>query len=315
MKIFLQKLLRGFTALTLVLIVCIGAVYVLAATVKPVREWLHDLTQGTMFERFLPHDDEDAPDELAKNTAAPVQEQAVEISFSSVAARNMGIGDSAITTVEVVDYYKSLSFPAVVVERPGFSTITVPSPVSGVVTKIYHESGVAIAPGEPLFDILLNQQEVVKAQTEFLALLKKREINSAELQRLADLDPQIVPKQRRELDYEKIQIDSEIEIQKNLLLLQGLSESDVANSLEKTGRIIRSMTVYAPSLEQEHRRLMRTARNTSSPSTSFSSRPARTWPLAIRSVNCPITANSRSRGKLLRSMKNRSPTPWPRKVA
>ena len=252
MKNLSQKFLRGITAFALILIVCVGAIYVLASTVKPVRTGLLDVAKGTMFERFLPHDTEDDhADHDHDEAAAPVQGQAVEISFSPVAARNMGIDDSAITTVEAVDYYKSLSFPAVVVERPGFSTITVPSPVSGVVTKIHHESGVAVAPGEPLFDILLNQQEVVKAQTEFLALLKKREINTAELQRLAGLDSQIVPKQKRDLDYEKIQIDSDIEIQKNLLLLQGLSEADVANSLEKTGRIIRNMTVYAPSLEQE----------------------------------------------------------------
>ncbi len=232
MKNLSQKFLRGITAFALILIVCVGAIYVLASTVKPVRTGLLDVAKGTMFERFLPHDTEDDhADHDHDEAAAPVQGQAVEISFSPVAARNMGIDDSAITTVEAVDYYKSLSFPAVVVERPGFSTITVPSPVSGVVTKIHHESGVAVAPGEPLFDILLNQQEVVKAQTEFLALLKKREINAAELQRLAGLDSQIVPKQKRDLDYEKIQIDSDIEIQKNLLLLQGLSEADVANSL------------------------------------------------------------------------------------
>ncbi len=256
MKNLSQKFLRGITALTLILIVCVGAVYVLASTVKPVRTSLLDVAKGTMFEHFLPQDAEDDHDhdnaaEMSHGAAAPVQGQAVEISFSPVAARNMGIDDSAITTVETVDFYKSLSFPAVVVERSGFSTITVPSPVSGVVTKIHHESGVAVAPGEPLFDILLNQQELVKAQTEFLALLKKREINAAELQRLAGLDPQIVPKQRRELEYEKIQIDSEIEVQKNILLLQGLSEADVVNSLEKTGRIIRHMTVYAPPIAKE----------------------------------------------------------------
>jgi hypothetical protein len=120
-----------------------------------------------------------------------------------------------------------------------------------VVSKIHYESGVAVEPGEPLFDILLNQQELIKAQSDFLTLLKRREINTAELTRIADLDPQIIPKQRRDLEYEKIQIDSEITIQKNILLLQGLSESDITESLEKNGTIIRTMTVYVPPFENE----------------------------------------------------------------
>ena len=228
-----QKLFHAVVALVLVGFLTIGAVYVLSST---------------LFERFLPHsaDGHDHPE-----TEAAFQGPVVEIALSPTAAKNIGLDDSAITTVEVVDFYKSLSFPAEVVERPGFSTITVPSPVSGVVTKIYHETGVAVEPGEPLFDILLNQQELVKAQTEFLALLRKRAINVAELDRLSGLDPQIVPRQRRELEYEKLQIDSEIEIQKNVLLLQGLNESDITDSLEKNGTMIRHMTVYAPPFLRE----------------------------------------------------------------
>jgi hypothetical protein len=91
----------------------------------------------------------------------------------------------------------------------------------------------------------------VKAQSEFLALLKKRDINAAELERLAGLDPQIVPRQRRELEYEKIQIDSDIEIQKHLLSLQGLSEADILETLKKEGTLIRTMTIYAPLFENE----------------------------------------------------------------
>ena len=236
-----QKLSYTIITFTLVGFLTIGAVY----TVSPVRTAL----AGTVFDRFLTHHDDDCDHDHDHDSA--FQGPSLEIAFSPTAAKNIGLDDSAITTVEVVDYYKSLSFPAVIVERPGFSTITVPSPVSGVVTRIYHETGVSVVPGEPLFDILLNQQELVKAQTEFLALLKRREINVAELDRLAGVDPQIVPRQRRELEYEKLQIDSEIEIQKNVLLLQGLNELDITDSLEKNGTMIRHMTVYVPPFSRE----------------------------------------------------------------
>ncbi|MCL2120595.1 MAG: efflux RND transporter periplasmic adaptor subunit [Planctomycetaceae bacterium] len=246
MKKISQKPSRSVVIAALIGVGIASAIYVPAVTVKPVRTVLYGMVEGTMIERFLPYDDDDDHDDYNHE-----REDVIEIALNLTAAKNIGLGDSAIVTVEAVDFYKSFSFPGVVVERPGFSTIIVPSPVSGVVTKIYHESGVAVEPGEPLFDILLNQQELVKTQTEFLTLLKKREINAAELTRLSGLDPQIIPRQRRELEYEKLQIDSEIEIQKNILLLQGLSEADVTESLKANGAIIRSMTVYAPPFENE----------------------------------------------------------------
>jgi len=246
-----KKLLRTLTGIVLILILGIGTLYVLAWTVKPIQIMLHTAVEGTILERFLPHGHAEHGNGDAEIVETAFQEQIAEIAFSPAAAKNIGLDDSALITVEATDYYKSFSFPAVLVERPGFSTITVPSLVSGVVMKIYRETGVAVEPGEPLFDILLNQQELVKAQSEFLALLKKREINTAELARIASVDPQVLPRQRRDLEYEKIQIDSDIEIQKKILLLQGLNEQDITDSLEKNGTIIRSMTVYAPPFENE----------------------------------------------------------------
>ena len=199
--------------------------------------------------RYKPQFTSHVEEEIAESSA--LQTEMTEITFSPTAAKNIGIDDSAIVKVEVTDYAKSITIPAVVVERPGFSTITVPSPVSGIVTKIHHETGVAVAPGEPLFDILLNQQELVKSQTEFLALLRKRDLNTTERSRLANVNPDAVPGQHRRLDYEKIEIDSELEVQKSLLLLQGLSEMDITDSLEKNGRIIRDMTVFAPPIEND----------------------------------------------------------------
>jgi len=230
-----QKRLHAAIAIVLVGCLTIGAVYVLPST---------------MFERFLPHHHDDCDDDCDHDHSA-FQGPAIEIALSPTAARNIGINDSTITTVEVVDFYRSLTFPAVIVERPGFSTITVPSPVSGVVSRIYHETGVAVEPGEPLFDILLNQQELVRAQMEFLALLRQQEINTAERQRLASVHPDAIPGQHRTLEYERFKIDSEIEVQRSVLLLQGLSESDITDSLEQNGTIIRSITVYAPPFVRE----------------------------------------------------------------
>jgi len=234
MKTTSKKLSRALIAIALIGTLTVGAVFII---------------QGASLDRFRHLGVADCDDDCDDHDH-DVYEEVIEVALSQTAARNIGLDDCAIATVEVSDFYKSFSFPAVIVERPGFSTITVPSPVSGVITKIYHEAGVVAEPGEPLFDILLNQQESVRTQTDFLVLLQKRNINAAELER-AGLDPLFIPRQRRELEYEKIQIDSEIQIQENLLLLQGLTETDIAESLKNNGTIIRTITVYAPPFQNE----------------------------------------------------------------
>jgi multidrug efflux pump subunit AcrA (membrane-fusion protein) len=170
----------------------------------------------------------------------------IEIAFSPTAAKNIGIDDSTIARVEVVDYYKSITFPAVVTDRPGHSVINVPSPVSGVVTKIYQESGVAVSPGEALFDILLNQQEIIRGQTEFLALLNQKEINDSEIERLSTLGESLVPQKKRELDFDRRRIDVDLNNQRKVLQLQGLTDQQIHESLETQREIIQSVTVYVP---------------------------------------------------------------------
>ena len=239
-----------FINILIIVVLSFVVLYVAALTIKPVRQVLLHAANGTVLANFLPSEAEHEDIDSAE-TDPVVLTQIVEIAFNPIAAKNIGLDDSAIITIEPVDYYKSFTFPAVVVECPGFSTITVPAPVSGIIAAIYHETGVAVEPGQPLFDILLTQQDLVKAQSDFLALLQKKKINAAELERLSGLDPQIIPSKRRELEYEKIQIDSELVIQRKILLLQGLSESDIAESLEKKDTIIRNMTVYAPPFVKE----------------------------------------------------------------
>ena len=227
-----SKLFYTVIAFVLIGTLTVGAVYVVSGT--SIAYFLlnrHSLLNG--------HDDCD-------HNHDHVHGDIIEIALSPTASRNIGLDDSTIATVEVTEFYKSFSFPGVVVERPGFSTLTVPSPVSGVITRIYHEAGVAVEPGEPLFDLLLNQQESISTQMEFLTLMRRRAFNADELRRARLDEYSFNPRQRRELEHEENQINFEVNIQANLLLLQGLSETDITESLIKDGTIVRTITVYAP---------------------------------------------------------------------
>jgi hypothetical protein len=229
----------------------VGMVYLLGWTVPSTRGSIHHIAKivflDSITERLLPVEQEEEPSE-------PVAEsgQAIEISFSPTAAKNIGIDDSSIAKIEVVDYYKSLTLPATVAERPGHSMINVPAPVSGVVTKIHHEAGVAVLPGEALFDIFLNHPDIVTVQSDYIALLKAREINDSEIERLSALGTDIVPQKKRELAFERERLNVEISNQKRVLELQGLSTEQIEESLEQKREIIKNMTVYVPGDSEEN---------------------------------------------------------------
>jgi len=189
----------------------------------------------------------------ADDEIAELQTELTEIAFSLTAAKNIGIDDSTIMKTEVVDYHKSVTFPAVVTDRPGHSVIKVPSPVSGVVTRIHQEAGVAVSPGDPLFDILLNQQEIIRGQTEYIALLNQKEINDSEIERLSTLGESLVPQKKRELMFEKQRIDVDLNNQKKVLQLQGLTDQQITESLETQREIIQSVTIHVPFAAQEPR--------------------------------------------------------------
>jgi len=195
---------------------------------------------GRMSARTVGHADE----EIAESSA--LQTEITEIALSPTAAKNIGIDDSTIVRVQVTDYAKSLTFPAVVTDRPGHSVIIVPSPVSGVITKIHREAGVAVRPGDPLFDILLNQQEIIRGQTEYLARLNQKAINDGEIERLSALGENLVPQKKRELAFEKQKIDVDLNNAKKVLQLQGLTDQQITETLEARREIITCVTVYAP---------------------------------------------------------------------
>ncbi|MDR1492155.1 MAG: efflux RND transporter periplasmic adaptor subunit [Planctomycetaceae bacterium] len=251
----IQQFIRrniAVTVVVLLLLLLTGVFYVVVAKVEPIRNSVANAVKDTVFAGFvqyvLPTEQHDESEHSIEPETTMLQTQLVEISLSPAAAKNIGLDDSSIKPVAVGDYYKSLTLPAVVTQRQGFSVVFVPSPVTGVVSKVYHEEGVSVLPDEPLFDIQLNQQEILKGQADYLALLKKREINAAEIERLKGLDYEIIPKRQRELAYEKEQIDREIAVVKKILLVQGLTEESIAESLEKQELIIRNVTVAAPKI-------------------------------------------------------------------
>ncbi|MDO4575808.1 MAG: efflux RND transporter periplasmic adaptor subunit [Planctomycetia bacterium] len=170
-----------------------------------------------------------------------------DIVLSRQAMENIGLGgDDAMTRVQPQTFSKAIFVPAMVEEYPGRTQTKIPSPVSGVITKIYHEPGVAVSPGEPLFDIQLTHPAVLEARAKFMELLKKGSIIDSETERIGELPEGLAPKSKRDLAFQKAELETQIENQKNLLRVQGITDEQIGQLAGNPDNMLLSVTVNVP---------------------------------------------------------------------
>ncbi len=174
-------------------------------------------------------------------------EDANSITLSSAALQNIRYKPF---TISLGEYQRTISMPGMVVERPGKSQIRVSAPVTGVVTKIVVHQGEAIPQQAPLFDIRPTHEDLVTAQSEFLATIESLDVVKAEIKRLEELTEGVIAGKRIiEQNYELRQLAGRLQSQRQALLLHGLSDDQV-DEIVKTRHLIQSLTVRAPLQEK-----------------------------------------------------------------
>jgi membrane fusion protein, heavy metal efflux system len=154
-------------------------------------------------------------------------------------------------TVAVGDYQRTISFPGIVVERPGKTQVYVAAPLGGVVTHVHVIQGEAVADGAPLFDVRLTHEELVSAQGEFLKATEELEVINQEIARLEALTEGVVAGSRvREQRYERQKLEAHLRAQRQALLLHGLSEADV-DEIVRTRQLLQSLTIRTPAHQDD----------------------------------------------------------------
>lgn len=176
------------------------------------------------------------------------------LALSNQALYNIGIDvnrpEEAFITAQVSSYRKMISTPAMVIDRPGRSLVNIPSPAEGTISRIYLEPGTVISPGEKLFDLILNHEELIRCQSDLLALIRQKGTIKSELERISGVSAEILPKSRRDLEIQMGEVEQSIELQQKILILHGLSESQVADIVDSR-QIIRQVTVCVPDIHEE----------------------------------------------------------------
>lgn len=175
-------------------------------------------------------------------------DDASSIELSAWALRNIGYEP---LTVQLSEYVRTVTLPAMVVERAGRSQIQVTAPMAGVISRIHVEAGMAAEPGSPLFEIRLMHEELVAAQREFLRTAESLDVVRREISRLENVAEGVIAGRRvLEQDYERQKLEASLRAERQALLLHGLTSEQVEEIL-RSRQLLQSLTVNAPDHEHD----------------------------------------------------------------
>ncbi|TWU54828.1 Multidrug resistance protein MdtA [Rubripirellula tenax] len=200
------------------------------------------------------HDSETAaePDPHAghDHAAHAGHDEATSLELSKQAIRNIGLSDETIRPIKLETFRRSITVPAVVVERPGRSRVQVATPMTGVVTHVHAVQGEAVEPGSLLFQIRLTHEDLVNAQTDFLRTLGELDVEQREVARLQQVTSSgaIAGKVLLERQYARDKLNANLSAMRESLRLHGLSDNQV-EQIQRERRLLRELQVFAPNVD------------------------------------------------------------------
>lgn len=172
------------------------------------------------------------------------------LELSAQALRNIGLSEATIQPVKLETFRRSITVPALVVERPGRTRVQVATPMTGVITHVHAVQGEAVEPGTLLFQIRLTHEDLVNAQTEFVKTLGELEVEEREIKRLQSVTQSgaIAGKLLLDREYARDKLTALLRAQREALKLHGLSEAQV-DQIATERRLLRELQVFAPSID------------------------------------------------------------------
>jgi multidrug efflux pump subunit AcrA (membrane-fusion protein) len=188
----------------------------------------------------------DHPEEPAHDHSHAGHQEANSLELSNQARSNIGL---QLVTVELKPFEKTITVPGMITERPGRTTVEVTAPMTGVVTRIAAVQGEAVRADQLLAEMRVSHEELVQAQGDLLRSAESLDVTNREIRRIEELakDGAIPGKTLIDLNYEKQKAEAVLRAQRQILVLHGLSEAQVADILE-TRKLLSKLSVTVPEL-------------------------------------------------------------------
>ena len=234
------------------LITLIGAAFFMRNAWCPAaRDWAQRIVQGNRPTAAEQDDPDHADEEHDDHAGHSHPHSAVaSLELSPQARRNLGLTPEYLRPVQLEDYSRSITVPAIVAERPGRTHIEVSAPLTGVVTAVHVVPGAAIEPGDLLFEMRLTHEDLVQGQIDFLKSLSELDVEVREIERLQPLVDRgaLAATVIREREYARDKLDALLSAQREALRLHGLSAGQISQ-IAADRRLLSAIRVYAPTAD------------------------------------------------------------------
>lgn len=167
-----------------------------------------------------------------------------EVLISEQARANLGL---RLGEVELTDYTRTVVIPGRIIEQPGHSERRITTTLSGIVTRVYTHPGQSVRPGDPVLNLQPTGEVLTNAQSTLLRTLQDLELVNAELKRLAPLveSGSIPARLTIEKEYERTRLESLKLVQKQELLVRGVSQEQIAEIIARK-TLLKEFTLRVP---------------------------------------------------------------------
>jgi multidrug efflux pump subunit AcrA (membrane-fusion protein) len=166
-----------------------------------------------------------------------------EVELSQQARENLNL---VMRPVSLTTYWRKITIPGEIVDRPGMSDRGVTSPVVGVVTQIHAYPGEMVQPGDRLFTLRPVSEYIQNAQAELFQATREAQLVQEQRERLSRVaQGGVIPQARLiELDQQLRRHQAAIQAHRQDLLSRGLTPEHLAQV--EHGNFVESIEVHAP---------------------------------------------------------------------
>lgn len=173
-------------------------------------------------------------------------------SESSGATGKIIVGDQAQKNLRLTarplkagPYWKTITIPGSIVDRPGVSDREVVAPAIGIVSEVRRVPGDTVRPGEVLFTFKLTSDSLHETQANLFKATQDIILAAARLERLRSAGDAIAQSRRTEVENEIKRLEVAAKADQEQLRQRGLSPAEIDGVAG--GKLISEIAVRAPS--------------------------------------------------------------------
>jgi len=188
------------------------------------------------------HDVETVPaSQVAQAAAAKPKQEILEL--GEQARKNLNL---VVKVARPTDYWRTITIPGIVVDRPGVSDRGVSSPAVGVVSEIHVFPGDTVHPGQRLVTVRLFSEYLQATQTQLFKAAHEATLFQSQIERVGDavVSGAVSGTRLMELKNEQQRQNAIVQASRQELLNRGLSADQIDAVSE--GNFVSSIDVVAP---------------------------------------------------------------------